>query len=43
MSIEKITNYTCLWDMDDHVGYIGLFNAREGLSFRNPQLRDLSY
>ena len=29
MSIEEITNYTCLWDMDDHVGYIGLFNGED--------------
>jgi hypothetical protein len=27
MTVEEITNYTCLWDFDDHVGYIGLFNG----------------
>lgn len=27
MAIEEITNYTCLWDIDDRRGYIGLFSG----------------
>ena len=28
MSIIEITNYTCLWDLDDHAGYVGLFDSQ---------------
>ena len=39
MTIEQVTNYTCIWDMDDHVGFIGLFNGDDfkfGHEFTNP-------
>ena len=39
MAIEDITNYTCLWDIDDHKGYIGLFSAddfRVGHEYSDP-------
>ncbi len=29
MSIKEISNYTCVWDMDDHKGFIGLFSGEE--------------
>jgi hypothetical protein len=29
MAIIEITNYTCLWDLDDHAGYIGLFDGQD--------------
>jgi hypothetical protein len=39
MAIEEITNYTCVWDIDDHKGYIGLFSGEEfqiGHEYENP-------
>lgn len=27
MTISEITNYTCVWDIDDNKGFIGFFNG----------------
>ena len=39
MAINEITNYTCVWDIDDHMGYIGFFSGDEfigGHEYTNP-------
>ena len=27
MAISEITNYTCVWDIDDNFGFIGVFSG----------------
>jgi hypothetical protein len=39
MPMIEITNYTCVWDLDDREGHIGLFHDEEyqgGASYRDP-------
>jgi hypothetical protein len=39
MPVIEITNYTCVWDLDDRRGFIGLFHGEEfqgGGNYTNP-------